>query len=144
MWPAKTLPVKRHTGFTLLETIVALVIFSSSAMALAGLLNTNLITLTRVQEVTAQVPVLDNVIAHVQAMQVTQEGAGQFDLNRHTVHWEAKLLEPYRQSQNPTGYIGYHRVGLYQIEFTLEYTGKLVGEYTLRRVGFELVRGPSL
>ena len=49
--------MKRHApspraarGFTLLEAIIALVVFSMGAMALYGWLSTNIITLNRIKE----------------------------------------------------------------------------------------------
>ena len=44
-------------GFTLSETLVALVIFSAAAMAMYGLFNTNLIALARAHDVARQTPV---------------------------------------------------------------------------------------
>ena len=131
-------------GFTLLETIVALVIFSGTAMALADLLNTNLITLGRVQEVTQQIPAVKNAVAQLRAMNLQSEQQGEFEQNGHTVLWQANLLEPYRDSQNRIGFQGYHRVGLYQVDFQMLSDGHVVGEYKLRVVGNETVRGPEL
>jgi len=131
-------------GFTLLETMVALVIFSGSAMALAGLINTNLLTLSRVREVNAQIPVVHNAIAEIRALNLATAQQGRFDLNDYVIRWQATLLEPKRQSQNRDGYIGYHEVGIYDVVFTLSRDNVVVGTYTLRHTGFETVRGPSL
>lgn len=130
-------------GFTLLETIVALVIFSGSAMALADLLNTNLKTLGRVQEVTQQIPVVKNAVALLRGMNLESEQGGEFLQNGHTIVWQASLMEPYRDSQLRGGFQGYHRVGLYQVDFQILYDGRQVGEYELRVVGFETVRAPE-
>lgn len=130
-------------GFTLLETIVALVIFSATAMAFADLLNVNLNTLGRVQEVSAQIPAVKNAVAQLRAMNLKGEQAGEFEQNGHSVLWQAKLLEPYKDSQTRTGYQGYHRVGLYHIDFQMLKDDLVVGEYQMRVVGFETVRVPS-
>ena len=47
---------RRSKGFTLLETMVALVVFAAAAMALYGLLNSNLIALARAHDVARQAP----------------------------------------------------------------------------------------
>ncbi len=130
-------------GFTLLETIVALVIFSATAMAFADLLNVNLNTLGRVQEVSAQIPAVKNAAAQLRALNLKSEQTGEFEQNGHRVVWQAKLLEPYKDSQTRTGYQGYHRVGLYHIDFQMLKDDLVVGEYQLRVVGFETVRVPS-
>jgi general secretion pathway protein I len=133
----------RMQGFTLLETIVALVIFSSSGLALYGLMNTNLQTLTRIQEVSFQVPVVKNSVEYLSSLNLQTEDQGEFVMNGFQVSWQAKLFEPQRRAQNPTGYKGYHKVGLYRVDFKIQDGGKLLGEYQLRLLGHELVAGPS-
>lgn len=130
----------KNAGFTLLETIVALVIFTGSAMALADLLNTNLHTLSRVHDVSSQLPALKNVIAQISAMNLQQEEDGQFEMNAYVVDWQARLLEPFRQSQIRQGDRGVHQVGLYQVDFQIKKESRLVGEYSMRLLGFETVR----
>jgi general secretion pathway protein I len=144
--PARGKPTRgkqSSRGFTLLETIVALVIFSGTAMAFADLLNVNLNTLGRVQEVSAQIPAVKNAVAHLRAMNLKSQQDGEFEQNGHGVVWQAKLLQPHKDSQTRTGYQGYHRVGLYQIDFQMLKDGLVIGEYQLRVAGFETVRVPS-
>lgn len=133
-----------NSGFTLLETIVALVIFSTSGMALYSLVNTNLVTLTRVQSVSQQVPVVENAIEILSMMNLQEEQNGEFDINGYDIFWQAQLLEPYRMAQNQAGYEGYHKIGLYRVNFQVQDGRKLIGEYKLRLVGHTLVGGPSL
>jgi general secretion pathway protein I len=131
-------------GFTLLETIVALVIFTSSGLALYGLMNTNLTSLTRIKEVSSQVPVVKNSIEYLSAMNLQGEQDGEFEMNGFNVQWQARLLEPLRETQNTLGYRGYHNVGLYKVDFQIRDADKTIGNYQLRLVGHELVRGPGV
>lgn len=133
----------KQEGFTLLETIVALVIFASSGLALYGLVNTSLTSLTRTQDVSRQVPVAKNSIEYLSALNLQQDQDGQFKMNGFEVQWQARLMEPYRQAQNTTGYKGYHQVGLYKVDFQIRDESRTIGTYQLRLVGHELVRGPS-
>lgn len=133
----------KQPGFTLLETIVALVIFTSSGMALYGLMNTNLTSLTRIKEVSRQVPVVKNSIEYLSARNLQQEQDGEFEMNGFDVQWQARLLEPLRDVQNTTGYKGYHQVGLYKVDFQIRDADKTIGAYQLRLIGHELVRGPG-
>ncbi len=133
-----------QAGFTLLETIVALVIFASAGMALYGLFNTNLITLTRVQDVSKQMIVVQHAIERLSSMNLQGEAAGQIEIDEFDVLWSARLVEPYRQGQNVQGYLGYFQVGLYRVDFEVRDRLRSLGTYQLRVVGYEKVREASL
>ena len=136
--------VLRSRGFTLLETMVALVIFAAAAMALYGLFNTNLIALARAHDVSRQVPALRHAIEHLSSINPREEGAGRIELDGVLVTWTSKLLEPARQSQSATGGMGYFEVGLYELELTMRAGGRSLGTWRMRSVGYEKLRDPSL
>ena len=129
-----------QAGFTLLETIVAFVIYASAGMALYGLFNTNLITLTRVQDVSRQTLVVEHAIENLSSMNLQQEVAGQMQINEFTIPWTARLVQPHRQGQNVQGFRGYFQIGLYQIDFEVRDRQRSLGAYQLRVVGYEKVR----
>lgn len=133
----------RQDGFSLLEAMVAIVILAAASMAFYGLFNTNLITLTRVQEVSREVPLVEQAIEYLTVMNLTGEAAGEFEIDTAQVQWQAELIEPYRQSQNGRGFMGYYQVGLYTVEFTVIDRGSPLGTYRFRTVGYEKVREPS-
>jgi len=130
-------------GFSLLEAMVAIVILAAASMAFYGLFNTNLITLNRVQEVSREVPLVLQAVEYLTAMNLTRESAGEFDIDTAQVQWQAELIEPYRQSQNGRGFLGYFQVGLYSVEFTVIDRGSPLGTYRFRTVGYEKVREPG-
>ncbi len=135
--------VRRRTlqaGFTLLEAIVALVILSSAAMALYSLFNTNLLTLTRVRDVSREVPLALQAGQVLAGLNLTAEANGEFDLDDATVVWSANLVEPYRQGQSGRGFIGYYQLGLYDVEFTIFEAERPLATHQLRLVGYEKVR----
>ena len=129
-----------QAGFTLLETIVALVIFAGAGMALYGLFNTNLITLTRVQDVSKQMIVVQHAVERLSSMNLQGEAAGQIEIDEFDVIWSARLVEPYRQGQSVQGYLGYFQVGLYRVDFEVRDRLRSLGTYQLRMVGYEKVR----
>ncbi len=132
-----------QAGFTLLETIVALVIFAGAGLALYGLFNTNLITLTRVQDVSKQMIVVQHAVERLSSMNLQGEAAGQIEIDEFDVLWSARLVEPYRQGQNVQGYLGYFQVGLYRVDFEVRDGLRSIGTYQLRLVGYEKVREAS-
>ena len=112
-------------------------------MALYGLFNTNLITLTRVQDISRQAPAVHHAIERLSALNLRGEAAGEFDFNEFDILWSARLVEPYRQGQNVQGYIGYFQLGLYQVDFEVRERERSLGTYQMRLVGYEKVREPS-
>ena len=136
-------PGIRQEGFTLLETMVALAIFTGAAMALYGLFNTNLITLVRAHDVSRQMPAVRHAIEFLASIDPREEEAGRFEFDGLDVVWSAKLLQPVRQSQSVTGALGYFEVGLYEVEFAMNERGRSLGTWRMRVVGYEKVREPE-
>ena len=128
-------------GFTLLEAIVALTIFSAGALTLYGLFNTNLVALQRVRDVTSHLPAVQRATTHLSAINPRHQPEGQLEFDDYAVAWSARLLEPVRQGQNAFGRMGHYEIGLYRIDFTLSEHGRPVGRYRLRLTGAEKVRG---
>ena len=134
----------RSQGFTLLETMVALVIFTGAAMALYALFNTNLIALTRAHDVSRQTPAVRHAVEHLASINPREAGDGRIELDGLDVVWSATLVQPPRQSQTLTGGRGYYEIGLYEIEFAMSDRGRPLGTWRMRSVGYEKVREPEL
>ena len=134
----------RSGGFTLLETMVALVIFTGAALALYALFNTNLIALARAHDVSRQMPAVRQAIEHLSSVNPREEGEGRFELDGLNVAWSATLLQPPRQSQTAAGGLGFYEVGLYEIELTMSDRGRTLGTWRMRSVGYEKVREPEI
>ena len=137
-------PSSRSEGFALLETMVALVIFTGAAMALYALFNTNLINLARAHDVSRQMTAVRHAVEYLSSLNPREDGAGRMEFDGLDVVWSAALLQPPRQSQTATGGLGYFEVGLYEIEFTLSDRGRPLGTWRMRAVGYEKVRESAL
>ena len=73
-----TTAMARSAGFTLLETMVAMVVFAGAAMALYALFNTNLTALGRVHDASRQMTAARHAIEHLVGInpRETSTGAG--------------------------------------------------------------------
>ncbi len=133
--------MRDNRGFTLLETIVALVIFSSAIVALYALINSSLVSFGRGKAVAEQLFVVEQAVEVLSQYNFQEEGEGDLQISGFTVHWVAERLGPLRQSQNFQGYRGMYEVGLYSINLEVsDYSRKYPG-YQFRTIGYKRVRG---
>ena len=132
----------RSAGFTVLETMVAMVIFAGAAVALYGLFNTNLIALGRAHDASRQMSAAHHAVEYLAGINPHEERAGQMSVDGIDIVWSATLLEPVRQSQTVTGERGYFEVGLYEILFEPREDGRSLGTWSLRVPGYRKVREP--
>ena len=133
---------RRTEGFGLLEAMVALVIFTGTAMAMYGLFNTDLIALARAQDVSRRIPAARQAVEYLSSIDPRKERAGSFEVDGLDVVWTADLLQPVRQSRTITGVEGFFDLGLYEIEFAMSDGGRPMGSWRFRLVGHEKVREP--
>ena len=140
----KRSPASRSAGFGLLETVVALAIFTGGALALYGLFNTNLIALGRAHDASRQLPAAYRAIEFLSAVNPRDASTGRIEIDGLNLTWSARLLEPARQSQTATGGMGYYEIGLYEVEFSLEEGGRSLGTWRMRVAGHEKVRESSI
>lgn len=133
----------KQAGFTLLEAIVAMVIFSLGAFALYGWLSTNLITLERVidrREAEASVRSALDMVRRVNPM---EEPRGERAVGTLEVQWEATPVEPPRPSVSQIGMPTLFEVGLYTLDVRVSRDGEEVDRFQVRQAGHRQVRARS-
>ena len=123
-------------GFTLLEAIVALVLITSTGMALLNWINTNLITLQHVQQTYQRHEAIRNALAFMDTVNPFEKKQGKETVGIYTFRWEAQTV------QLPSGK-GIYQIALYdtQVEVMAEKT--FLARFTLRQVGFKQIYQPS-
>ena len=127
-------------GFTILEAIVALAVFASGAMALYGLYATNIAALVKVGDTMRQAPLVRQAVERVAAINLTDEAAGEFEIDGLRFTWTARRMEPYRQGQTTTGFLGSYQIGLYEVDLSASEAGRKIGDYRMRLAGHQLLR----
>ena len=133
----------RMGGFTLLEAIVALVVFTIGAMALYGWLSTNIISLNRIrerQQVEAAVLSAIDMIRRTNPMQIP---TAQREAGNLRVVWTSVPVEPVRPNAHRDGSPGIFMVGLYDAEVRVLRDGRELRAFRVRQVGWKQVRNPG-
>lgn len=130
-------------GFTLVEAMVALVIFSMAAMGIYSWINTNLISLNRVAVVAESEFVVNSVMERLKLVDLRNESEGSFDVAGYRVQWRAELIEPWAQGLAPRGTMSLYDLGLYHVVFDLDKNDQTVATYSYRQTAWYQAREPK-
>jgi general secretion pathway protein I len=131
-------------GFTLLEAIVALVIFSMAAIGIYTWINTNLITLNRLAEVAATEQVLNSSVERLKLVDMSKETSGRFEVNGYWVDWTADLVEPWKNGVTATGSLGIYDLGLFTVSLSFSKNSRELANYQYRQAAYKQVRESML
>lgn len=130
----------RQGGFTLLEAIVAMVVFSLGAFALYGWLSTNLITLERIRDRQQVEAAMASALDLVRRSNPMEAQTGQRRLGGLDVRWTSGLVEPVRPNVDQSGTPGIFSVGLYDTHVRVSRDGRDLQEFHVRQAGWKQVR----
>lgn len=131
----------RHAaaGFTLLEAIVALVVFTMGAFALYGWLSTNIITLNRIRDRQQVEQAMHAAIDMLRRSNPMETPDGRRKAGELEVHWHAVAIEPPRPNVVQSGQPGIFVVGLYDVTVRVTRENRELQTFRLRQVGWKQV-----
>ena len=135
-------PVFRHAaaGFTLLEAIVALVVFTVGALALYGWLSTNMITLSRIRDRQQVEEAMHSALDMVRRTNPMETPSGQRQAGNLLVSWVSVPIQPARPNVTRSGEAGIFSVGLYDATVRVLRDGQELDVFHVRQVGWKQVR----
>ncbi|MDZ4348788.1 MAG: type II secretion system protein [Xanthomonadaceae bacterium] len=137
--PSARNPLKTR-GFTLLEAIVALVIFSLGAFSLYGWMDVNLRTLGRIEAGREALSSGQSALDLLRRVNPMEEPTGRREVAGLVVEWRAEpLLEP-TDGMSQVGRPTLYEIGLYRMDVQVWLDRRPVQAFSVRQVGWRQVR----
>lgn len=131
----------KQLGFTLIEAIVALVLIGTTGMALFSWINSNLITLHRIQATNAENAATINALEYMHHINPMSTPSGEADLGSYSLTWQSTATGAPREGANYPYGIGLYQLNLYQTTVTLKKPdGSFWSRFSLQQVGYNKVR----
>lgn len=128
-------------GFSLLEAIVALTIFSICAMALYGWLAVNQSALIRVQARDAAVREGRSALAVLETVNPMAEPTGERELPGDVVvRWTSTEIVERQPGTSSSGSQQVFDLALYEMDVRVLRAGRDINQFSVRRAGWETVR----
>lgn len=128
-------------GFTLIEAIVALVLIATTGMALFSWVNSNIITLSRVQLSNAENAATINAVEYMHHINPMLTPVGQANFGTYRLDWRAEAITEPRDGAGYPYSTGLYQLALYQTKITVQNAGGAFWfDIKLQQVGYKRVR----
>lgn len=131
---------RRQAGFTLLEAIIALVIFSMGALALYSWLGVNLQALQRIGEHRETVAAMHSALELTRGINPMETPEGKREIGDLVMEWDAKPIQGPRSGRTQIGRPTLFDVGLYQVQVRILRDGQELDHFNVRQLGYRQTR----
>ena len=129
-----------HSGFTLLEVIVALTLIATVGMAIFSWINSSLASLNRVQEKTIRQEVGRSAVSYMQTVNPMIQPSGEAEMGAYEIQWQSHLLEPAKMGSGHLGGSSLYELALYDTHVQVRLEESEVTAFDVRLVGFRQTR----
>jgi general secretion pathway protein I len=130
----------KAAGFTLLEAVVALTLFSLVGLALFSWLTTNLIALERVDAKQQELAEVRNALALLETVNPLLEPTGSREFGSLRVNWTSEPIVERRNGKGPSGGLSVFDLALFRMQVEVAREGVATTEFSVTRAGWEVVR----
>lgn len=127
---------KKLHGFTLLEAIVALVLMATTGVTVLSWINTNLLTLQRLQQIQQRHEAIRNALTFIDTRNPLEQPQGEETVGIYKFSWNATVVEPPKSGADASGAKTTFEVGLYDTRIKVSSQEILLAELTVRQVGY--------
>jgi general secretion pathway protein I len=132
---------RKQQGFTLIEAIVAMVLIATTGMALFSWINSNIITLSRVQDINATNTATANALEYLNTINPWATPEGKTELGPYQMNWKAIATTETRDGVAYPYSIGLYQINMYQTKVSLQKPdGQFWFAFELQQVGYKKVR----
>jgi len=127
-------------GFSLLEAIVALVLLSTTGMALFSWISNTLSGLNHALNSSQKIQFRQNALALMQQVNPASDVTGEIKTQSFTLTWHSTPVTPLKDEIDSSGSPGSYVFGLFDSRVTVLQDDGKVDEFVLRQVGYQRVR----
>lgn len=137
--------MKRQRGFTLLEAVVAMVLISSTGVALFGWINSELGALARLQDANARAEAKVNAVEYMHTVNPMLAPEGKVSFAACRLTWKSETVTDVQDGVSYPRGIGLYQLALYDTAIKVQHAdGTPWFDFTLRQVGYKRVRDNKL
>lgn len=133
----------KQRGFTLLETIIALVLISSVGMALLSWVHSNIMNLQQVRNANERNQAIRNTLSFMDTVNPSLIPTGEHQLGMFLIRWQANLVDGPKDGITLDGRIGYFQLALFDNYITILKDDQILTQFALRQTGYQQVRTPE-
>lgn len=131
---------RKHSGFTLLEAVIALTILASGATALYAWVNSNMLTLNRIHAINQAADATRNVLEELAASNPEKERQLQMDYGDSSIRIQRELSKYSAPAIGDDGRYSVNDAALYKTTITVTKENQLQARFQLWELGLTPAR----
>jgi len=132
--------MRKQSGATLLEAIIALTLMATGAIALFAWMGTNARSMDRASEHVDRLTTERSTLAVIETLNPMAEPQGRREMAGLTVSWTSRPLTPPKPGRGPGGPATVFDVALYEVNVEARDGRSAPTQFTVRKLGWVTAR----